>query len=256
MAATQSATARKANDNVEIAGKGILITGGTTGIGRATALLLAEQGAKVFIFGRHQDELNDAMNDLRQAGDEVFGITADVTKREDIERIFNEAEKELKTLDILVNNAALAADAVADTSYEQIEYIVRTNLLGYMACAHEAAERMKKQGFGHIVNVGSMSADVREEGSSVYVATKAGIQGFCESFRKEVNKYGIKVTLIEPGAVGTDMQPASPRKQRKKEEDEEMLKAEDIAECVRYCLVQPKRCDVVVVQIRPHMQPI
>src|SRR3954470_17365930 len=139
MAATQSATARKANDDVEIAGKGILITGGTTGIGRATALLLAEQGAKVFIFGRHQDELNDAMNDLRQAGDEVFGITADVTKREDIELIFNEAEKELKTLDILVNNAALAADAVADTAYEQIEYIVRTNLLGYMACAHEAA---------------------------------------------------------------------------------------------------------------------
>src|SRR3954465_2199490 len=122
MAATQSATARKANDNVEIAGKGILITGGTTGIVRATALLLAEKGTEVFIFGRHQDELNDAMNDLRKVGGQVFGITADVSKREDIERIFNEAEKELKRLDILVNNAALAADAVADTSYEQIEY--------------------------------------------------------------------------------------------------------------------------------------
>src|SRR3954468_9455397 len=256
MSATTTAAGRKASENVDIARKGILITGGTTGIGRATALLLAGQGARVFTFGRHQEELNDAMNDLRSVGGEVFGITADVTKREDVERIFSEAERELKTIDILVNNAALAADDVTDTSFEQMEYIVRTNLLGYMACAHEAAERMKKQGFGHIVNVGSMSADVREEGSSVYVATKAGIQGFSESFRKEVNKYGIKVTLIEPGAVGTDMQPASPRKQRKKEEDEEMLKAEDIAECVHYCLVQPKRCDVVVVQIRPHMQPI
>lgn len=256
MGATKTATARKLTENVDIAGRGILITGGTTGIGRATALLLAEHGARVFIFGRHQEELNDAMNDLRQAGDQVFGITADVTKREDIERILTEAKEELKTIDILVNNAALAADAVLDTSYEQMEYIVRTNLLGYMGCAHEAAERMKKQGFGHIVNVGSMSADVREDGSSVYVATKAGIQGFSEAFRKEVNKYGIKVTLIEPGAVGTDMQPESPRKQRKKEETEEMLKAEDIAECVYYCLTQPKRCDVVVVQIRPHMQPI
>jgi len=256
MDATNTLVGRKASENVDIAGKGILITGGTTGIGRATALLLAEHGARVFTFGRHQDELNDAMNDLRKVGGEVFGITADVTKREDVERIFSEAERGLKTIDILVNNAALAADDVADTSFEQMEYIVRTNLLGYMACAHEAAERMKKQGFGHIVNVGSMSADVREEGSSVYVATKAGIQGFSEAFRKEVNKYGIKVTLIEPGAVGTNMQPASPRKQRKKVEDEEMLKAEDIAECVHYCLVQPKRCDVVVVQIRPHMQAI
>src|ERR1051325_4554600 len=114
MAATKTASRGNASETQEIAGKGILITGGTTGVGRATALLLAEQGAKVFIFGRHQDELNDAMTDLRQVGDEVFGITADVTKREDIERVFSEAESELKTIDILVNNAALAADAVAD----------------------------------------------------------------------------------------------------------------------------------------------
>jgi NADP-dependent 3-hydroxy acid dehydrogenase YdfG len=125
-----------------------------------------------------------------------------------------------------------------------------------MACAHEAVERMKKQGHGHIANIGSMSADVREEGSSVYVATKAGIQGFSAALRKEVNKYGIKVTLIEPGAVGTDMQPESPRDQRAKQDKQEMLKAEDIAACIHYCLIQPMRCDVVVVQIRPHMQPI
>src|SRR4051812_42572669 len=137
MSATTTAAGRKLSESTDIAGKGILITGGTTGIGRATALLLAERGARVFIFGRHQDELNDAMNDLRQVGDEVFGITADVTKREDIERIFSEAERELKTIDIVVNNAALAADGAADTSYEQMEYIVRTNLLGYMGCAHE-----------------------------------------------------------------------------------------------------------------------
>jgi NADP-dependent 3-hydroxy acid dehydrogenase YdfG len=74
--------------------------------------------------------------------------------------------------------------------------------------------------------------------------------------RKEVNKYGIKVSLIEPGATGTDMQPVSPSDQRDKEESGEMLKAEDIAACIHYCLVQPKRCDVVAVQIRPHMQLI
>jgi NADP-dependent 3-hydroxy acid dehydrogenase YdfG len=101
-----------------------------------------------------------------------------------------------------------------------------------------------------------MSADVREQGSSVYVATKSGIQGFSEALRKEVNRDGIKVTLIEPGSVGTDMQQPSPEEQRQKEEKGEMLRAEDIAACVYYCLIQPQRCDVVEVRIRPHLQEI
>jgi NADP-dependent 3-hydroxy acid dehydrogenase YdfG len=126
-----------------------------------------------------------------------------------------------------------------------------------MAMSHEAAERMKASGWGHIVNIGSMSADVREEDSSVYVATKAGIQGFSEALRKEVNPLGIKVTLIEPGAVGTDMQSQySPEEQREKIEKMEMLRAEDIAACVLYTITQPKRCDVVALQIRPHLQSI
>ena len=243
-------------DIEEVVGKGIIVTGGTTGIGRATARLLASRGAKVLIFGRHEEELNDAMNDLRHAGSDVHGMIADASKLEDIKRIFEAADAKLGRVDVLVNNAALAAGSVAEGAYEDWEYVVRTNLLGYMACAHEAITRMKKQGSGHIVNIGSMSANVREEGSSVYVATKSGIQGFSEALRKEVNRNGIKVTLIEPGSVGTDMQQPSPEEQRQKEEQGEMLRAEDIAACVYYCLIQPKRCDVVEVRIRPHLQEI
>ena len=244
------------HDLEEVAGKGIIVTGGTTGIGRATALLLASRGAKVLIFGRHEEELNDAMNDLRHAGSDVHGMIADTSKPEDIKRIFEVADAKLGRVDVLVNNAALAAGGVAEGVYDDWEYVVRVNLLGYMACAHEAITRMKQQGSGHIVNIGSMSADVREQGSSVYVATKSGIQGFSEALRKEVNRDGIKVTLIEPGSVGTDMQQPSPEEQRQKEEKGEMLRAEDIAACVYYCLIQPKRCDVVEVRIRPHLQEI
>jgi NADP-dependent 3-hydroxy acid dehydrogenase YdfG len=243
-------------DTEEVVGKGVIITGGTTGIGRATAVLLAARGAHVLILGRHEDELNDAMQDLQEVSENVYGVTADMTSPEDISRIFEEADSRLEQVDILINNAALGADDIMTGEYSDWEYIVKTNLLGYMACTHEAIERMKKQGSGHIVNVGSMSADVREKGSSIYVATKSGIQGFTEALRKEVNKEGIKVTLIEPGAVGTDMQPQEPEEQRKKEEKGEMLKAADIAACIHYCLIQPKRCDVVVVQIRPHLQEI
>src|SRR4051812_19779802 len=238
-----------------IRGKGILVTGGTTGIGRAIALLLASAGARVLTFGRHQDELDDAMADLREVSQEVHGLIADVTASEDIRRVFAEADRTLGRLDVLINNAALGAESIVDGSYNDWEYVVRTNLLGYMACAHEAIVRMKKQGAGHILNIGSMSADVREKGSSIYVATKSGIQGFSEALRKEVNAQGIKVTLIEPGAVGTDMQPEK-ESHASKAARGEMLKAEDIAACVHYCLTQPRRCDVVAVSIRPHRQEI
>lgn len=239
-----------------VAGKSVLITGGTTGIGRSTAILLAAQGARVMIFGRHEEELMDAMKDIQMVGGDVFGLTADTADLQDIQRVFKEVDREMDHLDVLINNAALGYKSVMEGEYADWQYILQTNLLGYMAIAHEAIERMKAHGGGHIVNIGSMSADQREKGSSVYVATKAGIQGFSEALRKEVNPLGIKVTLIEPGAVGTDMQPESPEEQRRLQEKMEMLKAEDIAACILYTLTQPKRCDVVSLQIRPHQQNI
>jgi NADP-dependent 3-hydroxy acid dehydrogenase YdfG len=239
-----------------VEGKNVLITGGTTGIGLATALLLASQGANVLIFGRHQQELDDARQHFKEQGLEkkVTGLVADVAKPADIARIFKETDERFDALDILVNNAGLAFDGIQKGKYKDWQYIVQTNLLGYIACAHEAIDRMRKKVSGHIVNIGSMSADVREKGSSLYVATKAGVQGFSEALRKEVNPLGVKVSLIEPGSVGTDMQPAEG--QALKEENLKMLKAEDIAACVLYVLSQPRRCDVVSVQIRPHLQAI
>jgi NADP-dependent 3-hydroxy acid dehydrogenase YdfG len=240
-----------------VADKSILITGGTTGIGRAIAILLAAQGARVMIFGRHEQELNDAMNDIREAGGDVLGLTADVSDPEDVQRVFQEFDKQMDRLDILINNAALGYGSVMEGGYPEWEYILKTNLLGYMAMTHEAVERMKANGWGHVINIGSMSADVREKDSSVYVATKAGIQGFSEALRKEVNSLGIKVTLIEPGAVGTDMQDQySPEEQQQRIEQMKMLRAEDIAACVLYTITQPRRCDVVSLQIRPHLQEI
>jgi NADP-dependent 3-hydroxy acid dehydrogenase YdfG len=240
----------------DIADKGVVITGGTTGIGRATALLLAKLGARVLIFGRHEVELNDAMLDLEKVSDEVYGLSADVSRTEEAERVFREADEKLGDIDVLVNNAALSGDGIMDHSLAESDYILRTNISGYIACAHEAILRMKKLGGGHIFNVGSMSAESRGKGSSLYTATKAAVRALSESLRKEVNEFGIKVTLIEPGAVGTDMQPESPEEQREKEDAGEMLKAEDIAACIHYCLVQPPRCDVITVQIQPHKQAI
>src|SRR5690606_6986185 len=154
-----------------LAGKGVVVTGGTTGIGRATAKLLASEGARVLIFGRHERELNEALSEIGGEG-QVHGLTADQTREEDIERVFQEADRVLGELDVLINNAAVASHGVQTGAYKGWEYVVKDNLLGYMKCAREALDRMTARGQGHIVNVGSMSADAREAGSDVYVATK------------------------------------------------------------------------------------
>jgi NADP-dependent 3-hydroxy acid dehydrogenase YdfG len=242
-------------ENVSVKGSAVVITGGTTGIGRATAILLASEGARLLIFGRGKSELNDTLRDINKVGNAV-GLTADASKKEDVIKVFEMADRELGGLDILIDNAALAADTVSEMPIKDQEYIVKTNLLGYMAVVHEAVKRMKPKGKGHIVVVGSMSANLREAGSSVYVATKSGVQGFTEALRKEVNKFGIKVSLIEPGEVGTNMNRLSPAQQRRKQSQLKQLKAEDIADCIFYVLTRPKRVDVVEMRVRPHLQVI
>jgi NADP-dependent 3-hydroxy acid dehydrogenase YdfG len=231
-----------------------LITGGTTGIGRATAIALADAGARVLIFGRDRQHLNDALKDLKPYGDRANGLTADVAEPKDIARVFAEVDRQFEHLDILVNNAALSADDILDGEYSHWDYIIRTNLTGYFACAHEAFERMRAAKAGHIVNVGSISADMRNAGSSLYVATKSAVQGFSYSLRKEGQKYGIRVTLVEPGTVGSDMQPDSPAQQRTKERNMKMLKAEDIADAIVYCLNLPRRCVISSMQVEPLQQ--
>lgn len=237
--------------------KNILITGGTTGIGRAAALLLASVGARVMIFGRHREELDEALAELEKTGNTKFtGMIADVSDIKDVEAVFKRFDEELGTMDVLINNAALGYGSVLEGSHEDRDYLLSTNIDGYLVCAHEAAKRMKKSGGGHIVNIGSMSAEVREDGSSVYVAAKAAIQGFSASLRKELNPHHIKVTLIEPGAVFTDMQEGTEEELRKKVEDEEMLEAKEIAGSILFCLSQESRCNIVSLQIKPLMQKI
>ncbi|WP_276347223.1 SDR family oxidoreductase [Daejeonella sp. JGW-45] len=242
----------------KISGKRVLITGGTTGIGREIVLLLISFGARCIICGRHQAQIDETIAEANSIspGAYCLGVVADLSKNEDIENIFHTVDNIFGGIDILINNAALGYGSIMEGDYEKWSYTVQTNLLSYMACTHHAATRMKAAGSGHILNIGSMSADVREEGSSVYVATKSGIQGFSEALRKELNPDGIKVTLIEPGATDTDMQEASNDEKLLQVAQGEMLKAEDIAMAVAFCLVQPDRCDIVGMQIRPHLQLI
>jgi NADP-dependent 3-hydroxy acid dehydrogenase YdfG len=241
-----------------LSGKRVVITGGSTGIGREIAFLLTALGARCLICGRHREQLDETAAEIEKRSPWAYceGVIADLSRQEDIERLFQVADVKLGGVDILVNNAALAFGSVSEGSYPDWNYVVQTNLLAYMACSQEAVKRMSEAGNGHILCIGSMSADVREEGSSVYVATKAGIQGFCGALRKELNPKGIKVSLVEPGAADTDLQDGSAEEKLSQVSNKEMLKAEDVAMSAAFCLVQPDRCDIVSVQVRPHLQLI
>ena len=237
-----------------LTGRGAIVTGGTTGIGRAIALQLAADGVHTLITGRHAREMNDALRELKEVSDHATGVLADMAEKSGIDKMFRAADKQLDHLDILVANAGLKAEGAATMDYKEIDYVIRTNVTAYLACCHEAIARMRRRKTGHIVLIGSMSA-VSQSGSSVYTASKTAIQGFAAALGKEVAKMGIKVSLIEPGAVGADMQPRKST-HAKKAENGTMLKAEDIAALVRHCLIQPPRCDIVRVDVRPHLQDV
>lgn len=247
------------HDLTSMTGKAAVITGGFTGIGRATARLLVAHGARVLVFGIEEKDRQPALDDIRAAardGGEAHAFLGDVGKPDDVDRAFREADAKLGGVDILVNNAAVARARLLEDDPRVWERMLDVNLMGYFACARAACDRMRPRGDGHIVNVGSMSADLRETGMDVYVATKAAIQAFSETLRKKVNAEGIRVTLVEPGAVATPIQGRTREQYRERLEKMEMLEPEDVAASIYFSLVQPKRSNVVMVQVRPLKQLI
>ncbi len=235
----------------DIEGKRILITGGTTGIGRATAIELAKQGGRLFIFGRHEPELRDALASIQEEG-EADGMTAEQSDHQQLMDVFQNAQNKLGGLDVVIANAALGAEEIETMKDEDWRYVADVNFTGYLDVAKQAIEAFGDEG-GDIILVGSVSGEEPSEGESVYAATKAGIAGFASALRKEVAKKNIRVSLIEPGAVDTDMQEDPPAEKEKKVRKAEMLRADDIADLVGFILTRPQRCTISEVRIEPRI---
>lgn len=236
-----------------LAGRKAAITGGTTGIGRAIAVLLASEGVEVFICGRERAHLNDALKRIREVG-RGGGIALDLARGKGVEKFFNAAENHLGKLDIAVLNAAIDADTVAEVDARTLNYQIATDFTAYLTSAHAAAERMGAG--GDIVMIGSMSAVSRAPGGSVYVAAKAGIEAFAQSLRKELAEHDIKVGLIEPGFTGADFQypKFGPRKQAQLIRQDKMLRAEDIAVAAHVMLTQPRRAAVSLMRVETRLK--
>jgi NADP-dependent 3-hydroxy acid dehydrogenase YdfG len=234
-------------------GRRAIITGGTTGIGRAIAVLLASEGVEVFICGRNPDHLEDALARIREVGS-GDGRNADLADPEQLDRFFQEAQETLRHVDIVIVNAAVPAQALSKMSAHEIRYAIATDFTAYLLSAKAAQEILVDH--GHIVLIGSMSAHVLGAGSTVYAGMKAGIAGFAEALRRELGPQGITVSLVEPGKTGADFQypDITAEKQREMIGEETMLRAEDIAVGVQYLLTQPKRTVVQQIVIAPRGQ--
>jgi 3-hydroxy acid dehydrogenase / malonic semialdehyde reductase len=239
--------------HTDLARKRILLTGGTTGIGRAALHLLAAEGARVLTFGRHEAELEEAIGQAGGGGD-LFGITADAATKEGIDAVFAALDDKLGGIDMLVACAALGAQPIHEMADRDWRYVIDTNLVGYLACARAAIERMEPQGGGHLLFVGSISTEIKAAGESVYAATKAGIQAFAETLRKEVADKNIRVSVIQPGSVDTDMQECSEAEKAEAVATQRMLQAEEIAEAIAFVLTRSAACDIVNLRIEPRIQ--
>lgn len=236
-----------------LSGKRVFLTGGTTGIGLATAKHLLSAGAKLFTFSRDPRHVEEAKTALPGATVEQ----GDQSDEKDVQRLVDAAEGALGGFDAVIVNAGEGASSVLDMPVEAWHQVIHANLVGPMQLAGIFAPKLEVRGGGAIVFVGSLSAKTRDEGSDVYVAAKTGLRGFADSFGRGVAEKNVRVCLVEPGKVWTEL-----NKEETLEENEAQVRkgialhADDIARTILFVLSQPDRVDIPLVQVRPRMQLI
>lgn len=237
-------------EQTSLKGRKAVITGGTTGIGRAIAVLLASEGVEVFVCGRNPQHLGDALERINEVGT-GHGIAVDLAEKDGVDRFFSAAEGKLGSYDIAVINAAVPADGLTQMEEEALRYAINTDFTGYLVSAHKAVNHLRNR--GDIILIGSYAVHKLGPSSTVYAGIKAGIHGFAEALRREVAEQGIKVSLVVPALTGADFHypNISAAEQAEKIRKEEMLRAEDIAVSVHFALTQPRRAviqEIVVMQ--------
>jgi len=239
----------------KLSGKVALVTGG---IGEATALALAAEGAHVAIAARRVRRLNDLAERIRQAGGEALPIETDVADEAQASEMVGRVLRECGRLDLLLNVAGVGVAApFQNTTTAEYRQMVDVNILGVLYPIHAALPAMKRQGDGHIVIVSSGTGRYIHP-STVYSGTKHAISAIAESLRREIGKDWIRVTCIEPGAVKTEFTSRMREDVRKSVEqrlgDMEQLESEDIAAAILYAVTQPRRININILTLYPTQQ--
>jgi NAD(P)-dependent dehydrogenase (short-subunit alcohol dehydrogenase family) len=241
----------------KLSGKRVLVTGGAGGLGRAVAASMLAEGARVLIADREAADPRSVADGLRGAG-EIEAVASDLAEPAGIARMFARADEWLGGLDILVACAGVGSGPLMEMDDAGWRYVIESNLSSYVACTRGAVERIRAAGIddGMIVLVGSISVHIKAVGESVYNAAKGGVAAFAETLRKELMAERIRLTLIEPGAIGTAMQPCSPEERADQIERHRMLAPADVADAILFAATRRTGVDVVTLRIEPQVQKI
>lgn len=238
-------------------GRVALVSGASSGIGEATAFELARAGAKVAIAARRKDRLEALASRIRDEGGDAQILIADYSREEDAQRSVREAEDHFGRLDILINNAGVMyLEPVIEADLGRWRHMIELNLLGLIAATQAALPGMKQRHDGHIVNVSSTAGRFAHQTVAGYAATKFGVVGFSEALRKEVYKDNIRVTVVEPGVVDTELREhvaneAARNSIKAWAESLRQLKSEDVARAIVFAVSQPSHVNINEILIRP-----
>lgn len=239
--------------------KTALITGATSGIGKATAELLAKNSYRIILCGRRKEVLEQIKTEL-SAFTETFSLNFDQRNFSEVETAINSLPENWKNIDVLINNAGNAhgLEPLSEGNLEDWDAMMDGNVKGLLYVSKLIIPGMKERKLGHIVNISSVAARQTYANGVVYCASKRAVDVISEGMRLELTEFGIKVTNIQPGAVETDFS-----KVRFKGDEEraktvyagyEALKAEDIADAIFYCVNAPNRVAISDLTIYPSAQ--
>jgi len=242
-----------------------LVTGASSGIGEATAKALAARGASVALVARRAERLEQLAGEISEAGGTAMPIEADVSDQAQAEAAVARTVEELGRLDVLVNNAGvMLLGPIVEAPVEEWERMIHVNLLGLFYTAHAALPHLLEAAEGDprrvadMVNISSVAGRMARKGSGVYNATKHGVGAFSESLRQEVTGKHLRVSLVEPGAVDTELQshnrPEIEQQIRGRFAEMDILRPEDIADAIAYVVTRPRHVAVNEVLVRPTQQ--
>ncbi|MET7893900.1 SDR family NAD(P)-dependent oxidoreductase [Streptomyces mirabilis] len=251
--------------NRRLEGTVALVTGASSGIGHATALELAREGASVALVGRREDRLTDLAAEITGAGGKALVVPADITTAQAAAAAVERTVEGLGRLDTLVNNAGLMLLGPAPSAdLNDWRRMIDINLMGLLYTAHAAVPHLVKAAaeeprqVADIVNIGSLAGRNAYAMSAVYSATKFGVGAFSEALRQELARQHVRVSVIEPGSVDTELRTHNPDVIQQHIVaalgDIERLQSQDIADTVGYIVTRPRHVAVAELLVRPTEQ--
>ncbi|MQR00306.1 SDR family oxidoreductase [Glaciimonas soli] len=244
-------------NNIE--GKVVVITGASSGLGEATALYLASQGANLVLGARRADRIHALAQKLAGNSGTAIAVETDVTDREQVQRLVNAAVQTFGRVDVMINNAGLMPQSLLESlRVDDWDRMIDVNIKGVLYGIAAALPYMKDRKSGHIINVSSVAGHKVGPGGAVYSATKHAVLALSEGLRQEVKPYNIRTTVISPGAVATELpnsvtDPAIAERVHQLYE-EVAIPADSFARAVAFAISQPEDIDVNEILFRPTRQ--